>query len=337
MARSTRQAFTVVELLVVIAIIGVLAALILPAVGMAREMARKGQCASQLKQWGVAAQSFETAKQVMPPLRSFPVNRNVTRPANIDLSATANNPNAQSWVHPLLPYVDRADLYEMIEGLNSGGSLTSLNFQTVKLPLAICGSDVSDTAPPNRSSYAANGGRLNTGSTSGTNPLDWPANGVIADLLKGGSDTFQIFTNLTKSDLSRGDGSTNTLMYLENADVQGWNVANNERDVACVWSRTGTETYGINMSNDPNTGTAVRRLRKTGEPFTNMNARPSSFHPNGFNACFADGNVKFLADSIDYSVYCQLMTSNSRELKEPSSNSNTPAGAYSNPLTATSY
>jgi prepilin-type N-terminal cleavage/methylation domain-containing protein len=69
-ARSTqreRDGFTLVELLVVIAIIGVLVALLLPAIQAAREAARRSSCLSQIRQLGLAALNFEAANKKFPP------------------------------------------------------------------------------------------------------------------------------------------------------------------------------------------------------------------------------------------------------------------------------
>ena len=65
--RTRSRAFTLVELLVVIAIIGILVALLLPAIQAAREAARRAQCQSNLKQLGLAAMNYHSAKKSFPP------------------------------------------------------------------------------------------------------------------------------------------------------------------------------------------------------------------------------------------------------------------------------
>jgi prepilin-type N-terminal cleavage/methylation domain-containing protein len=91
--------FTLVELLVVIAIIGVLIALLLPAVQAAREAARRTQCTNNLKQIGLGIQNFHSARNGFPPVVVF----------NWDLS-----------VHVLLyPYIEQAALYEVYENMKA--------------------------------------------------------------------------------------------------------------------------------------------------------------------------------------------------------------------------
>jgi len=323
-AKRRAAAFTVVELLVVIAIIGTLVAMILPAVLNAKILSLKTQCANRLKQFGLAELSYASSHMFMSASRGWPANGAVTRPAKIDTSANASNPNAQSWVMPLLPHLEQTALFEQIQV--ASGNLPSFDDQ--RIALVFCPADVSDSGAdhPNRSSYVVNGGRFN-GTPNGNWPLDWQANGCLDDRLQGTSDTFQIFQGpgrgMSTAELVRGDGASNTLLFLENADVMGWNKADNERDVAVVWAPT-LPTNNLNQGK-----------RKTGEPFTNAHARPSSFHASGFNIVFCDASVKFIPEAIDYGVYCQLMTSNSRNLKDPATN--TPTAVTLPALTENSY
>src|SRR5690242_4884124 len=96
--RPQRLAFTLVELLVVIAIIGVLVALLLPAVQMARESARRTQCSNHLKQLGLAAQNFNDVRGWLPPTR-------------VSNDSTDANQNWLTWAVILLPYVEQQNYY----------------------------------------------------------------------------------------------------------------------------------------------------------------------------------------------------------------------------------
>jgi prepilin-type N-terminal cleavage/methylation domain-containing protein/prepilin-type processing-associated H-X9-DG protein len=88
-----RKAFTLVELLVVIAIIGILIALLLPAIQAAREASRRSQCANHLKQIGLAVQNFESSRGKVPPAY---------------LSGTGH----ATWLVLILPYLEESVLYE---------------------------------------------------------------------------------------------------------------------------------------------------------------------------------------------------------------------------------
>ncbi|QDU54977.1 DUF1559 domain-containing protein [Aeoliella mucimassa] len=108
---SPTRAFTLVELLVVIAIIGILVALLLPAVQAARESARRTQCVNQLKQMGLALHNHLDSRKV------FPTGGNVPHPDIEDYSnnGTINGPDKQGlgWAFQLLPYLEQGAIHEL--------------------------------------------------------------------------------------------------------------------------------------------------------------------------------------------------------------------------------
>ncbi len=97
--RRTRVGFTLIELLVVITIIGILIALLLPAVQEAREAARRVQCSNNIKQLGLACLHYHNTQQIFPPAMFVPSSPNTT---------TQWGPN---WVIMILPYCEQTALY----------------------------------------------------------------------------------------------------------------------------------------------------------------------------------------------------------------------------------
>jgi prepilin-type N-terminal cleavage/methylation domain-containing protein len=120
-ANSGRSAFTLVELLVVIAIIGILVALLLPAVQAAREAARRAQCTNNLKQFGIAIQNYENSKKQLPAGAYW----NDVRDSNkgeCDFSCDRTDKNPHCCVKDagslhvfLLPYMEEQALYDMFD------------------------------------------------------------------------------------------------------------------------------------------------------------------------------------------------------------------------------
>src|SRR5262245_27524775 len=112
-----RFGFTLVELLVVIAIIGILIALLLPAIQAAREAGRRSQCANNLKQMGLALQTYHDVK------KRFPMGRNRT------------DQYAVSWAFYVLPYVEEKGIYAA--HVDTARADAPTNSQTMRTPLAV--------------------------------------------------------------------------------------------------------------------------------------------------------------------------------------------------------
>ncbi|MDH3718583.1 MAG: DUF1559 domain-containing protein [Planctomycetota bacterium] len=131
-----RFAFTLVELLVVITIIGILIAMLLPAVQSARESARNSQCANNLKQIGLAVQNYETTYRSFPP-------GGVHTTATNQVSVLRTN-----WAICILPYLEASNLYELYDQNLPNYDAANLPVLQTFLPVMICPSDVDTDSLP---------------------------------------------------------------------------------------------------------------------------------------------------------------------------------------------
>lgn len=115
---SDRYALTLMELLIAISIVGVLCAIVLPAVTWSRETARRGQCLSNLKQMGIAIDAFQTAHQMYPP---------------------GGNDKGYSLHVSILPQIDQSPLFQSISDSNLDSEGNPAN--SILIPLYLCPSD----------------------------------------------------------------------------------------------------------------------------------------------------------------------------------------------------
>ncbi|MDR1959604.1 MAG: DUF1559 domain-containing protein, partial [Planctomycetaceae bacterium] len=156
---TARIAFTLVELLVVIAIIGILIALLLPAVQAAREAARRMQCSNHLKQWGLGLHTHHDA------FNKFP---STLYQVTGGCATSGNSRERLSFVYPLLPYIEQAAIYASIKTYVDNG--TSCNWiwyggsntpSVAPISIAACPSDTSAIVPQGqlqRGNYRINRG-----------------------------------------------------------------------------------------------------------------------------------------------------------------------------------
>lgn len=327
-ARSHKicSAFTLVELLVVIAIIGVLVALLLPAVQAAREASRRSSCSNNMKQLGLAAHNFaDTYASRLPPFVQI---INPPTPAQTDTLSTYRNPGfGPNWVVLMLPFIEQRGLYEQnATGINAfltsnGTDQTWRNVRNVKLKTMLCPTDLNVVK-----NFTLNGGdwaRGNYGANGGPSWLSFAVDGNSQAVLFGGG-CFGINKSPTLQEITNSDGTANTIMLHE---IRQGLTDNDRRGVWAMGvggsSVTGAFSQGdatvpndsleysddIENCNDVrtklgvgNSGLGKLRMGCSNDNlpnnWPNWQAQSRSLHPGGIQACFADGGVRFITNTI---------------------------------------
>jgi prepilin-type N-terminal cleavage/methylation domain-containing protein len=144
-AKRRRLGFTLVELLVVVAIIGVLVALLLPAIQAAREAARRSSCGNNLKQIGLGLQNYNDARKTFP-YASIAVSNPTGQPANNlfgsgQLSSTAGG-LAPNWVVAIMPFIEAGNVLNLYnKQAYFLDTLANASFHASNLPFMVCPSD----------------------------------------------------------------------------------------------------------------------------------------------------------------------------------------------------
>lgn len=345
-SRCSYVGFTLVELLVVIAIIGVLVALLLPAVQAAREAARRMSCVNNLKNIGLACLNYESSNNTLPPS---------------SINATQKTKNGRSWPVVILPYVEqgglnaeverRIDQYERDNPNSSAGGYNLGDLNDLKMDLYLCPSDTEVQGKfrqgSSSSSYAAIMGSFISRYTQMNNAspdcnteeycVGTASSGLNTDgmMFPGSEITFQKVT----------DGTSNTVMVGERwYQLRIWTAGNyhgdnycRRRPQPCEMPGTGYTPQGSFSSAAKNldsrypqnsnldvVGYYVSHNNNSDRPFKADNAPATmqfnnllfaSFHPGGVNYAFGDGGVRFLDDSMDIDAFLALGSRDGGEIE----------------------
>jgi prepilin-type N-terminal cleavage/methylation domain-containing protein len=332
---AARTAFTLVELLVVIAIIGILVALLLPAVQAARESARRIQCANNLKQLGIALHNYHSSHGAFPPSSHWEPGVNLGLRNNPDLS--------ENWVIMILPFMESQELFDIFNLKLRITDPVNAPARGTNLSTMLCPTDEYNRVPFNgsaggrtnkqgdgwaRGNYGANGGlgflaktHCHAGQGSifdvprcGGDPKNWVhelSHGImganistsIKDIVDGTSQTImvaEIRAGVVPSDVRgtwafSGAGASSVWNFGLFGDANGPNCSNHVAD-----DITGCDQVRRSVGSDALYKLGMHCFENN---TANPQAAPRSMHTDGVQTCFADGSVHWINDFVELGWY----------------------------------
>ena len=289
-----KHAFTLIELLIVIAIIGILIAMLLPAVNGVRESARRMQCKNKLRQIGIATQAIAEARGVLPPLS---VEAQPGWNERIAIKGPYHNAMGYTVFNFLLPHLEVENLYE---AANS-------SVQTVLNGKAIFGHSISTYLCPSE--------RLST--PDGLSPIQhgnagaWAYGSYAANFLVFRNPSAQT-TEGTTTFAHLRDGTGHTMFFTERYGTCGSSGSlSDSTTLGNLWADSTNgwvPTFCMNGYDSPTTPyEPCLPFQVTPKPLLECDpTRAQSPHTGGIHASMGDGSVHFIASDIDDDVWANL-------------------------------
>ena len=320
--RDTKMGgFTLVELLVVIAIIGVLIALLLPAVQQAREAARRMQCQNQMKQLGLALHNYHDVNNTFP-------------------FGTRNPVGAPNWRIAVLPYMDQTALYNQLDinvstsvggfssqredgssygyGTGANSVLAGLVVPGWNCPSSTCSTNASGQSPTYNNAeegqthdYVGIAGATPdpSGATSGKCYSGSSYGGIVCE-------NGMLYPNATKRMRDITDGTTNTVIVGEQSGLVGTKDIRSNYQGGWAGFTTGGRPSAM-TGNPWGSGTTTIRYRINADETIcssssgcnttyDSNIPLSSQHPGGTQGLLCDGSVRFLQETIQMEILLML-------------------------------
>jgi prepilin-type N-terminal cleavage/methylation domain-containing protein/prepilin-type processing-associated H-X9-DG protein len=323
--RRTSSAFTLVELLVVIAIIGILIALLLPAVQAALEAARRSQSVNKLKQIGIGMQNYNDVHRTLPPARGGTGGGGVP--------CGESNCQRVSGFIMLLPYIEQQAMYNQIEAGGMGApplgpvGWSGWKIWRPQIPLLICPSDSSRVPTTNQmgqNNYGFSYGDSIQKLRGTTTPTRWRRgmfgfrNGVTLNMVTDGTSNTIAMSERIRAEPNFHPGKGGPKVSIKKGVYNGLtNVHNNPGlclaqgnggyyvnpgSVKAFWGGHWTdgepERCGFNTVLPPNTPSCTRNANYNADSNGGV-FPPTSNHPGGVNGVFVDGSVRFINDDIN--------------------------------------
>lgn len=290
-----RAGFTLVELLVVIAIIGILVALLLPAVQSAREAGRRSQCSNNLKQLGLALHNFHDIRKKFPPQFGW-------------TNSATNTGEFGTIIYHILPFIEQQNLYNKgyIAAAGTGGypcsyPLVANSYDSrekvggEEFPAVVCPTD--DSAPSSKGSWGWGA------SSYGSNFQVFGRKGQTPDVENAcGGNLWKWQGNASMSSVT--DGTSNTLFWAEKF------AQCNPPSGGSMWARWDyTDAWQPTFAGFTQ-GTASM-FQGRARPWTGSNCvaqLSQAIHPNTMVSGLGDGSVRNLSASMDANVWWAMCT-----------------------------
>lgn len=315
-SRTPERGFTLVELLVVIAIIGILVALLLPAVQAAREAARRMSCSNNLKQLALAFHNYHDTLRVFPRY-CYPA-------SSVTSSGGASSYRGYSAHTMVLPFLEQKNTFDQINFFDYSTDSTNTAIRRLRIEAFLCPSDVTWSGVDiGNCNYPVSAGPnlawdVSTSSRNGAFTKDRETR--MADFTDGTSNSILLGEHLlgdnsssryTEADIVRGiswSGATNVFPSQTDVDTYGAacqaGISNHHSHAGREWIAPLMWSTVFNTVAPPNhRWPSCQTCSGCGMGDSQGVFPARSRHPGGAQHALGDGSVRFITETVNFVMY----------------------------------